>query len=734
MDGIYNQQYNISSYDQSSNTEPGTTFGEYLSTDPNLGTIDNQTFENYGELGNLDSYKNNAVIKLSPVTIGAYPTSSSFSNNDLNGIEPISSTSNYDDYTNANTFQDTDININTNTYDNNGTYTNLEPTVSTLYNEYDSTTTTNNIDYQMDSNINGNDFPIVSNNNIISSDNFQWSGSDGQYNELFNGQELVSSQNEENNDYLSNYRNGITITNNLDENFNNYTLGSNDNNYEGQYVDSYQQDYNSKTWTDIPSSNNNAYESQNFNIDSNEQIPLYNLNTSFTTNDYKYESENYHTETNYNNTINYVDSNDNLGEIYPSTGKIKSYSVHSQPIYTKPTHTSITLPPKVMFPKDEIDYVPVKKTQYIKKTKTKVFIPTKKTIVIPKIKKVIIPKKQIIYVNSPNNYSNSMTVLPPRVSTRFVQNAYTSPIRYNYQRNDIIYTSPINNVTSTPMPPVSYNITSIPVATNPAGSYVYSSPIKSYNTPSIPVTTYKIESIPVTTYNNTTSFPATTYKVDSIPVTNYNVTSIPTNNYNVTSIPVNSYNANSSNIYNVEPTPVTNYNVTSIPSNSYNITSYPTNNYNDVSIPQNSYSIASIPKYNITSIPVSSYNVTTYKNYITPSIPENTYKVDSIRASNYNVTSFPSNNYNITSIPKYNVTSIPLVSTPARKYSVASNHYSTYSVGSYNAGSNPVSPLRASREIEVSRVVTPLRRSLYRNKIYHVDSLSSRRHYHHRRI
>jgi hypothetical protein len=184
MDGIYNQQYNISSYDQSSNTEPGTTFGEYLSTDPNLGTIDNQTFENYGELGNLDSYKNNAVIKLSPVTIGAYPTSSSFSNNDLNGIEPISSTSNYDDYTNANTFQDTDININTNTYDNNGTYTNLEPTVSTLYNEYDSTTTTNNIDYQMDSNINGNDFPIVSNNNIISSGNFQWSGSDGQYNEL----------------------------------------------------------------------------------------------------------------------------------------------------------------------------------------------------------------------------------------------------------------------------------------------------------------------------------------------------------------------------------------------------------------------------------------------------------------------------------------------------------------------------------------------------------------------
>ena len=66
-----------------------------------------------------------------------------------------------------------------------------------------------------------------------------------------------------------------------------------------------------------------------------------------------------------------------------------------------------------------------------------------------------------------------------------------------------------------------------------------------------------------------------------------------------------------------------------------------------------------------------------------------------------------------------------------RKYNVTSNRYSTYSVRSYDVSSNPVSPLRASREIEIARVITPLRRrSLYKNKIYRVDSLSSdRRHY-----
>ena len=799
MDGIYDQQYNMGSYDQSTNVEPGATFGEYISTSPNLGTTDNQTYENFGEFGNFDSYKNNVVTKLAPVTIGAYPTSTTFPNYYLNGIEPISSTTNYDDYTNVNTFQD--INTNSNSYDNNGTYTNMDPIISNLpsLNDGFDSTTSNNIDYKMDSNINGNYFPIVSNDNIISSDNLQYAGSDGQYNELFNTQELVSSQNEGNDAYLSSYKNDTA---------------------------SYQPDYNSSTWTDIPSTNDNAYETQNLNIDSNEQIPLYNLNTSIASNDYKYGSDNYQVENNYNNTSDYADYNDNLGEAYPSSGEMKSYSVHSQPIYTKPKHTSITLPPRVMVAKDEIDYIPVKKTKYIKKTKTKVFIPTKKTIIIPKIKKVIIPKKKIIYVSSPNRYSSSVTVLPPRVSTTFAQNSYTSPIRYNYQRNNFGVSS-INNVTSTPMPPVRYNITSIPVVTSPSGSYGYSSPIKSYNatsipattyivdsipvtsynaTTSIPATTYKVDSIPVTTYNATTSIPATTYKVDSIPVNNYNATtsiptttykidsipvnnynattsiptttykvdSIPVNNYNitsipktsykVTSIPVNSYNATSSNTYNIEPTPVTNYNitpipkesynlttspiknynVTSIPANSYNITSSPIKNYNITSIPKynvtsipvNSYNITSIPKYNVTSIPVNSYNITSYpsKYYNTNSIHASPYKVDSIRVSKYNVTSFPTKSYNIASIPKYNVTSIPMVTTPVRNYSVASNRYSTYSVRSYSTSSNPVDPLRASREIEVSRVVTPLRRrSLYRNRIYHVDTLSSKRRYHRRR-
>ena len=457
MDGIYDQQYNINSYDQSTNVEPGATFGEYISTTANIGTTDNQTFEQFGEYGNLDSYKNNAVTKLAPVTIGAYPTSS-FSNYDLNGNEPISSTSNYDENTNVNTFQDINTNTNLNSYDNdnNGTYTNMEPTINTLPPLYEGndSTTTNNIDYQMDSNINGNYIPTVSNDNIISSDNLQSAGSDRQYNELFNSQELVSSQNEENNAYLPSYQNDTA---------------------------SYQPDYNSKNWEDIPSTHDNAYEFQNLNIESNEQIPLYNLNTSITNNDYKYESDNYQVDNNYNNTSDYADSNDNLGETYPSSGKMKSYSVHSQPIYIKPIHTSITLPPRVMVAKDEVSYIPVKKTKFIKKTKTKVFIPTKKTIVIPKITKVIIPKKKIIYVSSPNRYSNSVTVLPPRVSTTFAQNSYTSPIRYNYRRNNIIDTSPINSVTATPMPPVRYNIASIPVVTSPARSYVYSSPIKSYN-------------------------------------------------------------------------------------------------------------------------------------------------------------------------------------------------------------------------------------------------------------
>jgi hypothetical protein len=218
----------------------------------------------------------------------------------------------------------------------------------------------------------------VSNNNIILSDNLQSTGSDRQYNELFNSQELVSSQYEEKDPFLSDYRND-TGNNNYDE---------------GQYVNSYQTDDNSKNWSYIPSSNNNAYESQNLNIDSNEQNPLYNLNTSITNNDYKYESDNYQVDNNYNNTSDYADSNDNLGETYPSSGKMKSYSVHSQPIYIKPIHTSITLPPRVMVAKDEVDYIPVKKTKFIKKTKTKVFIPTKKTIVIPKITRVIIPKKK----------------------------------------------------------------------------------------------------------------------------------------------------------------------------------------------------------------------------------------------------------------------------------------------------------------------------------------------------
>ena len=739
MDGIYDQQYNMGSYDQSTNVEPGATFGEYISTSPNLGTTDNQTYENFGEFGNFDSYKNNVVTKLAPVTIGAYPTSTTFPNYDLNGIEPISSTTNYDDYTNVNTFQD--INTNSNSYDNNGTYTNMDPIISNLpsLNDGFDSTTSNNIDYKMDSNINGNYFPIVSNDNIISSDNLQYAGSDGQYNELFNTQELVSSQNEGNDAYLSSYKNDTA---------------------------SYQPDYNSSTWTDIPSTNDNAYETQNLNIDSNEQIPLYNLNTSIASNDYKYGSDNYQVENNYNNTSDYADYNDNLGEAYPSSGEMKSYSVHSQPIYTKPKHTSITLPPRVMVAKDEIDYIPVKKTKYIKKTKTKVFIPTKKTIIIPKIKKVIIPKKKIIYVSSPNRYSSSVTVLPPRVSTTFAQNSYTSPIRYNYQRNNFGVSS-INNVTSTPMPPVRYNITSIPVVTSPSGSYGYSSPIKSYNTTSIPATTYKVDSIPVTSYNATTSIPATTYKVDSVPVNNYNATtsiptttykidSIPVNNYNitsipktsykVTSIPVNSYNATSSNTYNIEPTPVTNYNITPIPKESYNLTTSPIKNYNVTSIPANSYNITSspiknynitsIPKYNVTSIPVNSYNITSYpsKYYNTNSIHASPYKVDSIRVSKYNVTSFPTKSYNIASIPKYNVTSIPVVTTPVRNYSVASNRYSTYSVRSYSTSSNPVDPLRASREIEVSRVVTPLRRrSLYRNRIYHVDTLSSKRRYHRRR-
>ena len=736
MDGIYDQQYNMGSYDQSTNVEPGATFGEYISTSLNLGTTDNQNYENFGEFGNFDSYKNNVVTKLAPVTIGAYFTSTTFPNYDLNGIEPISSTTNYDDYTNVNTFQD--INTNSNSYDNNGTYTNMDPIISNLpsLNDGFDSTTSNNIDYKIDSNINGNYFPIVSNDNIISSDNLQYAGSDGQYNELFNTQELVSSQNEGNDAYLSSYKNDTA---------------------------SYQPDYNSSTWTDIPSTNDNAYETQNLNIDSNEQIPLYNLNTSIASNDYKYGSDNYQVENNYNNTSDYADYNDNLGEAYPSSGEMKSYSVHSQPIYTKPKHTSITLPPRVMVAKDEIDYIPVKKTKYIKKTKTKVFIPTKKTIIIPKIKKVIIPKKKIIYVSSPNRYSSSVTVLPPRVSTTFAQNSYTSPIRYNYQRNNFGVSS-INNVTSTPMPPVRYNITSIPVVTSPSGSYGYSSPIKSYNTTSIPATTYKVDSIPVTSYNATTSIPATTYKVDSIPVNNYNITSIPKTSYKVTSIPVNSYNATSSNTYNIEPTPVTNYNitpipkesynlttspiknynVTSIPANSYNITSSPIKNYNITSIPKynvtsipvNSYNITSIPKYNVTSIPVNSYNITSYpsKYYNTNSIHASPYKVDSIRVSKYNVTSFPTKSYNIASIPKYNVTSIPVVTTPVRNYSVASNRYSTYSVRSYSTSSNPVDPLRASREIEVSRVVTPLRRrSLYRNRIYHVDTLSSKRRYHRRR-
>ena len=261
MDGFYDKQYNMNSYDQSSNIEPGATFGEYISTNANIGMQDNQPSENFGELGYLDSYKNNSVIKLSPVTIGAYPTSSSFSKYELNENEAISSTSNYDTYTNANTFQDTYINANL--YDNNGNYTNMEPILSSLpqaYDGYDSTTS-NNIDYQMDSNIIGNDFPIVSNNNIILSDNLQSAGSDRQYNELFKSQELVSSQNEEKDPYLSDYRND-TVNENYDE---------------GQYVNTYQHDDNSMNWSYIPSSNNNTYESQNLNVDSNEQIQLYKL-------------------------------------------------------------------------------------------------------------------------------------------------------------------------------------------------------------------------------------------------------------------------------------------------------------------------------------------------------------------------------------------------------------------------------------------------------------------------
>ena len=739
MDGFYDQKYNMSSDDQSSYIEPGATFGEYVSTNESLG-----------ELGNLDSYKNNVVTKLSPVTIGAYPTSSSFCNFDFNGIESTSSTSNYNDSANVNTFQDLDLN--TNSYENNGTYINMEPTASILpqvYNGYD-TTTSNNIDYQMGSNINGNDFPIVSDYNTISSDNIQSAGSDSQYNELFNSKELGSSQNYDNEAYLSSYRNNIPNLNILEEDFKNSTLDSNNNYDEGQYVISYQPDYNSKNWSDIGTTNDNVYESQNFNTDSNEQIPLYNLNASISNNDYKFESNNYQVENNYFNTSDYANSNDNLGEVYPSTGAIKSYSVHSQPIYTKPKHTSFTLPPRVMFPKDEVDYIPVKKTKYIKKTKTKVFIPTKKTIVIPKITKVIIPKKKIIYVQSPNKYSNSTTVLPPRVSTTYVQNSYTSPVRSAYQRNNIIDVTKTHNVTTTSLSPVRYNITSLPVVTSPATNYGYSSPINNYNSTTIPETTYKVDSIPVTNYNTTTSIPETAYNVDTYPATNYNVSSIPSSNYQVASIPLNNNIATSSNTYNVEPTPVTNYsvtsipkdsynvttsplpnyNVTSIPSNNYDVTSYPVNNYNVTSIPKNSYNITSIPvnNYNVTSIPVNSYNITSYKNYDTPSIPVKSYKVDSIRVSNYNATSFPSNNYNITSIPKYKKTSNYIYSTPTRKYGVASNRYSTYSIRSYNVGSNPVSPLRASREIEIARVVTPLRtRSFYKNRIYHVDTLSSQR-------
>lgn len=59
--------------------------------------------------------------------------------------------------------------------------------------------------------------------------------------------------------------------------------------------------------------------------------------------------------------------------------------------FNTPVEDNIILPPRVLVPVENTEYIPMKKVRYLKKTK----------VVIPKVKKVIVPKKKIVYYKSP---------------------------------------------------------------------------------------------------------------------------------------------------------------------------------------------------------------------------------------------------------------------------------------------------------------------------------------------
>ena len=301
-------------------------------------------------------------------------------------------------------------------------------------------------------------------------------------------------------------------------------------------------DYNLDS-NNIPTSTTNDYNVNNLGTEDTNYIYNQNsvsspiINTDVPLNQY---GENKVLEetidiNNYSNN-NYSNYESNSGNIDNLLKSIKTENLQSHPEFNNTKVTNITLPPEVILPKTEVEYIPVKKTRYLKRQKTKVFVPVKKKVIIPTIKKIFVrksltPTRDMINLPSRTLYSNNYISSTPNISTQTVN----SPLRYGTSSVQVVSPQGNNIPSLTVSSPLRYNTATIR-ANSPT----------SYNINSLGVTPqYRIPSVRTTPLRyNVTSIPATSpvrYNVTSIPVTSSPI-------YNVTSIPVSSpprYNANS---------------------------------------------------------------------------------------------------------------------------------------------------------------------------------------------
>ena len=237
-------------------------------------------------------------------------------------------------------------------------------------------------------------------------------------------------------------------------------------------TNSFEPEINIKSSYEIPSKNINYYDSIQNGYTSEPFLETQNLiNSNYNEienkNTYSYRYSEPIPSSPVINSLNEINYNFNeiSGDTYSPLGNMRSeYSLKSIPLYTKPVIKNITLPPKIMMPKSEVDYIPVKRRSYIARTKTKVFVPSKKTVIVPKITKVYIPTKKTIYVKSPNRSYSTTAILSPRQSfTNDIRQSFSSPLYSSY--SIITHQVPaVNYTVRAPLSPPRYNIESVEVS------------------------------------------------------------------------------------------------------------------------------------------------------------------------------------------------------------------------------------------------------------------------------